>query len=166
MKFFSNINDLIDRIVSWSFIRPWLIIVLLVLAILWLCFFVTMKLGNISKNAEKKVSYQYDKILYLWSLYYNDHLDTLRTNPWLIVFKAIAWSEKTKYIPNRKLIKETISKIENKIWTKVIPDEERKKLSKLLIKYQIRNILKIVLKCIIILLIAIMLTLLILIALK
>ena len=49
----------------------------------------TMKLGNLSQNMEKKITYQYDYIFYLWSLYYNDHLDVLKTNPLLIIFKAV-----------------------------------------------------------------------------
>lgn len=166
MNFFSNITDSINRILSDSFIRPWLIIVLLVLAILWLYFFMTMKLGKFSQKIEKKVSYQYDNILYLWSIYYDKHFDALKSNPGLIVFKAIIWSGKPKYIPNRKLIKETILKIENKIWTKVIPDEEWKKLSKLLRKYQIRHCLSILLKSVIILVIVILFLLLILVALN
>ena len=151
MGFISKIVDSVDNIIWQSFIRPWLLILLLVLFILWLYFFMTMKLGNLSQNMEKKVTYQYDYILYLWSLYYKDHLDTLRTNPWLIIFKAVTGAEKSRYISNRKLIQETNLKIENKLWVKVIPDEERKKLSKLFIKYNIRKYLSILLKGIIIL---------------
>ena len=163
MWFFSNIVDSVSRIVWESFIKPWLWVVILVLFILWLYFFMTMKLGNITQSAEKKVTYQYDNILYLWSIYYNNHLDILKTNPWLIVFKAITWSGKSKYIPNRKLIQETISKIEAKLWTKVIPDQERKTLSKLFRKYYIRKFVSILLKWLIILLMVILFFLLILI---
>ena len=163
MEFVSNLVDSINNIIWESFIKPWLIILLLVLFILWLYFFMTMKLWNLSQNVEKKITYQYDNIFYLWSIFYNNHLDILKTNPWLIVFKAIVWSGKSKYIPNRKLIQETISKIENKLWTKVIPDEERKKLSRLFSKYRIRKFISMLLKGVIILIIVFLLLLLVLI---
>ena len=162
MEFVSNIVDSVNDIIWESFIKPWLIIVLLVLFILWLYFFMAMKLGNLSQNMEKKITYQYDNIFYLWSLYYNDHLDTLKTNPWLIIFKAITWSGKSKYIPNRKLIYETNWKIEDKLWTKVISDEEWNKLSKLFRKYKIRKFISMLLKGIIILIIVFLVLLLIL----
>ena len=161
MEFISSIVDSVNNIIWESFIKPWLIIVLVVLFILWLYFFMTMKLGNLSQNIEKKITYQYDNILYLWSVFYNDHLDLLKSNPWLIVFKAVTWSDKSKYIPNRKLIQETIAKIENKLWTKVIPDEERRKLSKLFSKYKIRKFISVLLKSIIILIIVFLLILLV-----
>lgn len=161
MEFVSSIVDSINNIIWESFIKPWLIIVLVVLFILWLYFFMTMKLGNLSQNIEKKITYQYDNILYLWSVFYNDHLDLLKSNPWLIVFKAVTWSGTSKYIPNRKLIQETIAKIENKLWTKVIPDEERRKLSKLFSKYKIRKFISVLLKSIIILIIVFLLILLV-----
>lgn len=151
MEFFTNIVESINNIIWESFIKPWLLVVLLVLFILWLYFFMTMKLGNLSLNMEKKITYQYDYIFYLWSLYYNDHLDILKTNPWLIIFKAVTWSGKSKYIPNRKLIQETNWKIEDKLWVKVIPDDERKKLWRLFVKYNIRKYASILLKGIIIL---------------
>ena len=161
MEFISSIVDSVNNIIWESFIKPWLIIVFLVLFILWLYFFMAMKLWNLSQKVEKKITYQYDNILYLWSVFYNDHLDILKTNPWLIVFKAITWSVKSKYIPNRKLIQETISKIETKLWTKVIPDEERKKLWKLFWKYKMRKFISLLLKSIIILIIVFLLILLI-----
>ena len=162
MELLSNIVESANNIIWESFIKPRLIIVLLVLFILWLYFFIAMKLGNLSKNIEKKITYQYDNIFYLWSIYYNDHLDTLNSNPGLIVFKAILWSWKPKYIPNRKLIQDTIWKIETKIGKKAIPDEERRKLSKLFRKYKIRKFISILLTSIIILIILFLVLLLIL----
>lgn len=163
MELLSNIVDSVNKIIWESFIKPRLIIVLLALFILWLYFFMAMKLGNLSKNIEKKITYQYDNIFYLWSVYYHEHLDTLKSNPWLIVFKAVLWSWKPKYIPNRKLIEETIWKIETKLWKKAIPDEERKKLSKLFRKYKIRKFISILLTSIIILIILFLVLLLVLI---
>ena len=163
MELLSNIVDSVNKIIWESFIKPRLIIVLLALFILWLYFFIAMKLGNLSKNIEKKITYQYDNIFYLWSVYYHEHLDTLKSNPWLIVFKAVLWSWKQKYIPNRKLIEETIWKIETKLWKKAIPDEERKKLSKLFRKYKIRKFISILLTSIIILIILFLVLLLVLI---
>lgn len=163
MEIVSNVVDSVNNIIWESFIKPRLIIVLLVLFILWLYFFIAMKLGNLSKNMEKKITYQYDNIFYLWSEYYHKHLDTLKSNPWLIVFKAIIWSWKSKYIPNRKLIEDTILKIENKIWAKAIPDSERKKLSKFFRKYKIRKFISLLLTSIIILIILFLVLLLILI---
>jgi len=163
MEIVSSITDTVNNIIWESFVSPRLIIVLLVLFILWLYFFMAMKLWNLSKNIEKKITYQYDNIFYLRSVYYHEHLDTLKNDPGLIVFKAILWSWKPKYIPNRKLIEDTIWKIENKLWKKVIPEEERKKLSKLFRKYKIRKFISILLTSIIILIILFLVLLLVLI---
>lgn len=159
----SNIVDSVNWIIWESFIKPRVIILLLALFILWLYFFVSMKLWNLSQNVEKKIVYQYDNIFYLLSLYYNDHFETLKACPWLIVFKGIIRSGKSKYIPNKIMIKDTVSKIEDKLWTKIVPDEERNKLSKLFKKYKIRNLISKLLKFIIILIIIFLASLLILI---
>ena len=153
MNYISSTVDYINNLIWESYIRPWVIVLLAVVFIIWLYFFLSMKMGNLSENTEKKITYQYDNIFYLRSLYYHDHKGNLSLNPWVIILKSIWWSGKSKYIVNRQLIEETILKIEDKIWKKVIPDEEWKALSKLYKKYKIRKFFSVLLKSIIVLII-------------
>ena len=153
MEYITNTVDYVNNLIWESYIKPWVIVLLAVLFIVWLYFFLSMKMWNLSQNAEKKITYQYDNIFYLWSLYYNKHTDKLSTNPWVIVLKSIWWSGKSKYIPNRQLIQDTISKIESKIWVQVIPNSEWKTLSRLYGKYKIRKFFSVLLKTIIVLII-------------
>ena len=153
--------DYVNNLIGESFLKPRIIVLLAVLFAFWLYLFLSMKLGNLSKNAEKKITYQYDNILYLWSVFYNKHHEKLNSNPWLIVMKTIRWSGKSKYIPNRKKIKETIIKIEDKLWIKVIPDDEWRRLSRLFRQYRIKKFFSVLLKSIIILIIVFLVILLI-----
>ena len=161
MEYVSKTVDYVNNLIWESFIKPRVIVLLAVLFIIWLYFFLSLKLWNLSQNAEKKITYQYDNIFYLWSVFYEKHHDKLSSNPWLIVLKSIRWAKKHKYIPNRKTIKETINKIENKLWTQVIPDSEWRTLSKLFRKYRIKKFISILLKSIIVLIILFLVILLI-----
>ena len=161
MEYISNTIDYVNNLIWESFIRPRIIVLLAVLFIIWLYLFLSMKLWNLSQDAEKKISYQYDNILYLWSVFYQKHQDKLSSDPWLIVLKSIRWSGKSKYIPNRNIIRETILKMEDKLWKQVIPDEERTILSNLFVKYRIKKFFSIFLKSIIALIIIFLIILLI-----
>ncbi len=161
MEYISKAVDYINNLIWESFIKPRLIVLLAVLFIVWLYFFLSLKLWNLSQNAEKKITYQYDNIFYLWSKFYHKHQDKLNSNPWLIVLKSIRWSKKHKYIPNRKTIKETINKIESKLWLQVIPNSEWKTLSKLFRQYKIKRFFSTLLKSIIALIILFLVILLI-----
>lgn len=153
MDYILGIADSVNTLIWESYIKPWVVVLLAVLFIVWLYFFLSMKMGNLAQNTEKKITYQYDNILYLWSLYYNKHMDKLSTNPWVIVLKSIWWSGKSNYIANKDSIKEIIDRIEEKLGTKVIPDSEWKTLSKLYRKYKIRKFFSVLLKSIIVLII-------------
>ena len=110
MDYFFGIVDSVNTLIWESYIKPWVIVLLAVLFIVWLYFFLSLKMGNLAQNTEKKITYQYDNIFYLRSLYYNKHMDKLSTNPWVIVLKSIWWSGKSKYIANRESIKDIITK--------------------------------------------------------
>ncbi len=160
MEIISNVVDSVNNIIWESFIKtPWLILVLLFVFILWLYLFVSMRLWNLSQKVEKQIIYEYDNILYLWSEYYYNHLDSLQTNPWIIVLKSVLKSWTSQYIPNKSLIKNTILKIEDRLWEKAISDQEWQKLDKLLKKLRIRRFFSILLKTIIVLIIIFLLLL-------
>ena len=160
MEIISNVVDSVNNIIWESFIKtPWLILVLLFVFILWLYLFVSMRLWNLSQKVEKQIIYEYDNILYLWSEYYYNHLDSLQTNPWIIVLKSVLKSWTSQYIPNKNLIKNTILKIEDRLWEKAISDQEWQKLDKLLKKLRIRRFFSILLKTIIVLIIIFLLLL-------
>jgi len=146
MHFISNIVDSIYNIFWESFFKPRFMVLLAILVVSWAYLFLSTKVDKFCQNIEKELSYKYDNIFYLWSVFYHKHLDKLSSNPWLIVLKSIRWSLKSKYVSNRKAIKKTIKKIENKLWTTVISDEERKSLSKLHINYSFRKLLSILVK--------------------
>ena len=147
MDYILGIADSVNTLIWESYIKPWVVVLLAVLFIVWLYFFLSLKMGNLAQNAEKKITY------HLWSLYYNKHMDKLSTNPWVIVLKSIWWSGKSNYIANKDSIKEIIDRIEEKLSTKVIPDSEWKTLSKLYRKYKIRKFFSVLLKSIIVLII-------------
>lgn len=160
MEYISKSIDYINNLIWESFIKPRVIVLLAVLFIIWLYFFLSLKLWNFSQNAEKKITYQYDNIFYLWSVFYNKHHEKLNSNPGIIILKSIWKSKKHKYIPNRKTIRQTITKIENKLGTQVIPDSERKTLSKLYRQYRLKKFISVLLKSIIALIILFLLILL------
>lgn len=153
MQFLSKLIDSANNIVLEIFGSSRLSILFFILLVLWLYFFMTIKLEKFLQNVEKLVVYKYDNILYAWSVFYNSHQDILKTNPWLIVFRAIVWSWNPNYIKSGKLIKETIMKIEDKLWTKVISDQEWESLSKLLVKYRVRKFIFALLKFVVLLMI-------------
>ena len=153
MEYISKTIDYINNLIWESFVRPRIIILLAILFVIWLYLFLSMKLGNLSQDAEEKISYQYDNILYLWSVFYQKHQNKLNSDPGLIVLKSIRKSGESQYIPNRRTIKETILKIERKLWTQVIPDEERNTLSDLFVKYRIKTFFSTLLKLILVLII-------------
>lgn len=161
MEYISKTIDYVNNLIWESFIRPRVIVLLAVLFIIWLYLFLSMKLWNLSQDAEKKISYQYDNILYLWSVFYQKHHDKLGSDPWLIVLKSIRWSGKSQYISNRKIIRDIILKMESKLWMQVIPDEERTILSNLFVKYRIKKFFSTFLKLIITLIIVFLIILLI-----
>ena len=146
MNFISSVVNSIYSIFWESFFRPRFMVLLAILIVGWVYMFLSAKIDKFYQVVEKDLSYKYDNIFYLWSMFYQKHQDKLHSNPWLIVLKSIRKSEKSKYVSNRKAIKDITKKIENKVWIKVIPDEERKDLWRLHINYSFRKLLSILIK--------------------
>ena len=161
MNLFSSVVGAVSNTMWEPFMKSWLMVLLLIVFVLCLYFFVSFKAWNNLQKVEKDIVYQYDNVFYLLSMFYYKHMDSLNSNPWLIVLKGIWWSWKSKYIPNKKIIEDTILKIENKLWVKIVSEDEWNNLSKLFKKYKFRTMLFLIIKVLIVLLLIFLIVLLI-----
>ena len=142
---FNKINEFILKFIPNLSLALILCVVALILVV-WAFIFVSIKFWKLCKNLEKNLVYHYDKIFYLWSQYYHNHKHIVGYNPWLIVLKSLVESDNPDYLANRKQIKQTVLNIEEKVWTKVVLDSDRAKLSTLFTRWKIRKFLLFVLQ--------------------
>jgi len=142
---FNKIHDLILKFIPNVSIALLVVVVALILLV-WIFIFISIKFWKLCQKLEKNLVYQYDKIFYLWSDYYHSHKHIVGYNPWLIVLKSLVDSENPEYLANRKLIKQTVLKIEEKVWTKIVSDGDRVKLSALFARWKMRKFLLFVLQ--------------------
>lgn len=142
---FNKINEFILKFIPNLSLALILCVVALILVV-WAFIFVSIKFWKLCKKLEKNLVYHYDKIFYLWSQYYHNHKHIVGYNPWLIVLKSLVESDNPDYLANRKQIRQTVLNIEEKVWTKVVLDSDRAKLSTLFTRWKIRKFLLFVLQ--------------------
>lgn len=141
----SKVNEFIWKILP-NMSMALIVCVVALILVIWVFVFISVKFWKLCKNLEKNLVYHYDKIFYLWSQYYHSHKHIVGYNPWLIVLKSLVDSDNPDYLANRKLIKQTVLSIEEKVWTKVVLDNDWTRLSTMFARWKMRKFLLFVLQ--------------------
>ena len=105
--------------------------ILVVLLIVLVVVFILVELFKNKKlKDEKKLVHKYDDIVYLVSWY---NYQTW-TNDALVMFEKIFSSKKPAYIAKRKVIFDSVEKLEEDFWKKIVPKEHWQTINKLVKK--------------------------------